>query len=116
VDRVIEEAHSGGRAAAGVEICLERLHQRNIERLYVNSDLEVSGLRDAEGRLYARPPVLPSGAGLVPEPRLIEKMVSQALEIGATVVPLEGDSARRLTLMGGVAARLRWREAGAVGR
>jgi hypothetical protein len=116
VERVLEDARSGGRAAAGIEICLERLHQGNIERFYVNSDLEASGFRDPNGRLYVHAPVVPAGSNLHLEDRLIEKMVSQALEIGAVVVPLEGDSARRLSLMGGVAARLRWREAGANGR
>ena len=110
VERVLEDARSGGRAAAGLEICLARLHQRNVERLFVNSDLEAPGFSGDDGRLYASAPVLAPGSSLRPEPRLIERMVSHALEIGAAVVPLEGEAARRLGIMGGVAARLRWRE------
>lgn len=110
VERVLDEARSGGRGAAGMEICLDRLYQGNIETLFVKSDLAAEGFQDETGRLYARAPVVPAGSPVRPQPRLVELMVQRALECGARVVPLEGESARRLGLMGGVAARLRWRE------
>ncbi len=114
VERVLDEARSGGRAAAGIEICLERLHQGNIETLFVMADLEVEGFRDEVGRLYARAPVPRTSEAVAREPRLVEQMVARALECGARVVPVEGEAGRRLALMGGVAARLRWREAASV--
>ncbi len=110
ISAVIDDARSGGRAATSVAACLDHLHQGRVDRLYVCSDLELSGYSDSSGRLSMHPSTELDGPPLRPEPRLVERMIVQAFESGASVVPIEGDSARRLSLLGGVAARLRWRE------
>ena len=112
VEDLLSDAHSGRRACAGLESCLNRLHERQVERLYVSGDLRVCGFRDGNGRLYARLPEHVDAGACVPEPLLTERMVASALTTGATVIPLEGESAEKMNLSGGVGARLRWRGAG----
>lgn len=112
VEQSIDDARSGRRAACGVEVCLEHLHERRVERLYVCGDLQMSGFSDGQGKLYMRAPKLGAGESVKPEPRLVERMIVQALESGASVVPVEGEPCRKLHLNGGVGARLRWKDAG----
>lgn len=112
VEQSIDDARSGKRAACGVEVCLDHLHERRVERLYVCGDLQMSGFSDAQGKLYLRPPKLGAGESVKPEPCLVERMIVQALESGASVVPVEGEPCRKLHLNGGVGARLRWKDAG----
>jgi len=107
VERLLDAAHSGGRASVGIEPCLASLQEGKVDRLYVVGDLHASGYRDRSGRIYLRRPL--SGDGIVEEPRLVERMVTLALGQGAQVIPLEGESARRLNLMGGMGAHLRWK-------
>lgn len=111
ITALIDEARSGGRAASSVAASLDHLHKGRVERLYVCSDLELSGYRDSSGRLYLHPPADAGTPSILPEPRLVERMIVQALESGALVIPVEGDSARKLALLGGVATRLRWKDA-----
>jgi hypothetical protein len=117
VEGLINEARSGGRACLGLSATLENLHQRRIERLLFCHDLQLSGFRGNDGRLFDRMTgvsLSDSGAGpVVPEPHLVERMVTSALESGAAVIPLEGEAARKLSLLGGVGGRLRYRGADA---
>jgi len=111
VEELINEARSGGRACLGVQATLDHLHQRRIERLVFCADLQMSGFRDGNGRLYERLTDTKVTGSIVPALHLIERMIADALESGATVVPLEGESSRKLSLLGGVGARLRWKGA-----
>jgi hypothetical protein len=111
ITALLNEARSGGRAASTVPESLDHLHKGRVEKLYVCSDLDLAGFRDPSGRLYLHPPSGVEVSAIVPEPRLVERMIVQALESGALVIPIEGDSARKLALLGGVATRLRWKDA-----
>lgn len=110
ITALIDEARSGGRAATGVASCLDHLHKGRVEKLYVCSNLDLSGFRDPTGRLSLHPPSGGEQPAFTPEPRLVERMVVQAIESGATVIPIEGESARKLLMLGGVAVRLRWKD------
>jgi peptide subunit release factor 1 (eRF1) len=110
ITALIDEARSGGRAATSVGTCLDHLHKGRVEKLYVCSDLDLSGYSDATGRLSLHPPSDAEQSLIQPESRLAERMIVQAIESGATVIPIEGESARKLSLLGGVAARLRWKD------
>ena len=112
VEDLLSDARSGRRACIGIDASLDRLNERQIERLYLRADLSLSGFRDGHGRLLTRSPQPPDGQPYVVEPRLVERMVVAALESGASVIPLEGESAGKLGLSGGVGARLRWRNGG----
>lgn len=114
ITALIDEARSGGRAATNVGACLDHLHKGRVEKLYVCANLDLSGYRDATGRLCLHPPSDTESLSLLPESRLVERMVVQAIESGAAVIPIEGESARKLSLLGGVGARLRWKDTAAV--
>jgi hypothetical protein len=111
ITALIDEARSGGRAATSVVACLDHLHKGRVEKLYVCSNLDLSGYSDASGRLSLHRPNDTEESLILPEPRLVERMIVQAIESGAAVIPIEGESARKLSLLGGVAARLRWKDA-----
>ncbi len=113
VNQLIDEATAAGRSRLGLAASLDHLNEKRVERLYFCRGLRASGFRDASGRLRLQPSE-PSGTGAtVPEPRLVNRMVVAALEAGAQVVPLEGESAHRLAGAGGCGVRLRWRGNGA---
>ena len=65
ITALIDEARSGGRAATSVATCLDHLHKGRVEKLYVCSDLDLSGYSDASGRLCLHPP---SETEAVPDP------------------------------------------------
>jgi hypothetical protein len=111
ITALIDESRSGGRAATSVVACLDHLHKGRVEKLYVCGNLELSGYSDASGRLCLHPPSDAEESPILPESRLVERMIVQAIESGASVIPVEGESARKLSLLGGVAARLRWKDA-----
>jgi hypothetical protein len=113
ITAIIDEERSGGRAATTVAACLDHLHKGRVEKLYVCSNLELSGYSDASGRLCLHPPSGAEESPIQTESRLVERMIVQAIESGAAVIPIEGESARKLALLGGVAARLRWKDAAA---
>jgi hypothetical protein len=111
VDGLVNDARSGGRAVLGVKSTLELLEQRRVDRLFFCSDLNLGGFADPQGRLFEFRAHAPGP--VTEEPHLLEQMISRALESGASVTPLTGEPARKLALLGGVGARLRWKGAGA---
>lgn len=108
-ERARDQALAGGQGALGLADVLGALAEGRVQHLVFDSAREVAGFRTEDGRLV--PPgdgESPSRSELVPEPRLVERMIERAFETSADVTPVEGDAAELLAPHEGVAAVLRW--------
>lgn len=105
---LVDMKASGGLVAIGVQEVLDLLNVNRVHRLYLCSDLELSGYRrpkDEILRLYEHPT---RQGEWVAEPNLVEETVAKAMLQSAEVVPFSGPASKRLREMGGMAAVLRY--------
>jgi len=106
VEETVDIARSGGRAAVEPGTCLRLLQEGRVSRLFFASDLVLRGARRRAGGLLLGSPSAEEDTE--DEPYLVERMVALAFQTGAHVTPVEGDAARRLKGLGGLAVRLRY--------
>jgi hypothetical protein len=109
-ERARDSALSGGSGAVGLADVLGALAEGRVHQLVVDPARAHEGVAAPDGRLF-QAGVVPAGIDpgtLRPEPLLLDRMVVQALETDAAVVPVTGDAAALLGDLEGVAATLRW--------
>jgi len=107
VGELINTVGSGGRALVGVQQSIDAMEQFRVEKLFFNSDLNISGYRDTNGT-YLVDVTEEEAEGLEVEPHIIERMIELAFESGAKIVPLEDKAAEKLGLEGGIGVLLRY--------
>ena len=96
--------------ACGLAPTLAALHEGRVAHLLLAADHTWTGRRAPDGTLTTETDV-PQGidpAGLVPEPRLDERMIELAIREGAAVSVLDAMAAAPLADNDGVGALLRW--------
>lgn len=104
-----ELALGGGHGAVGLSDVVGCLTEGRVQHLVFDETTEVDGYRTSDGRLV--PPgdgEAPSRAELIPEPRLVERMIERAFETSAEVTPVSGEAAELLAPHDGIGATLRW--------
>ncbi len=110
VESAISAALAGGAGALGLAETLNALARGRVAHLFFDNERDYVGLRAPDGTLAPAEAMAPSADPdeFVTEPRLVERMIEQALATDALVTPLEGEGAARLDEYDGVAALLRW--------
>jgi hypothetical protein len=100
----------GGHGAVGLAPVLEALNEARVANLLFDRGRDLVGAVAPDGRLAVpgSPPLGVEASALLDEPRLVERMIDQALATSAEVTPLSGPAAEALAEHGGVAAVLRW--------
>lgn len=99
IDRIKTAAYAEGRSSLGLQETLQALQEGRVEQLVYDARRDFSDLPTSD---------LPTVAG-EDDPRSVsERMVELALQSGATVTPVEGESAQALAEQDGVAALLRY--------
>lgn len=83
------------------------LNDGRVAHLVYDPEVRYVGSVDANGLLYAGEEA-PAGRQVTAEPRLTERLVERALEIGAWITPVEGAADGALTEVDGIGALLRW--------
>jgi len=107
VEALIAAALGRGKASIGVQEILDLLAEERVARLYVCSDLELTGYRLPDGRLRLNlAPGQEQGSAELPD--LAEAVAARALRLGVEVVPLVGSAAHLLRPHGGMGAELRY--------
>ena len=96
IERIKEAAYAEGRSSLGVQETLQALGEGRVEHLVYDS-----------GRDYPDVGFEAGGEGMDGLP-LIERVVQLALQTGAEITPVEGESAEPLAEQGGMAALLRY--------
>lgn len=107
VSELIDIANAGGRALTGVQESIDALEQYRVEKLFFNSDLDISGFMDTNNTLLVDLNDEES-EGLVVEPHVIERMIELAFEGNAKILPLDEEAAEKLKSHGGVGVILRY--------
>ena len=100
----------GGHGAVGLAAVLEALNEARVANLLFDRDGELTGALAPDGRLApaGAPPLGVEASELREEPRLVERMIDQAIATSAEVTPVFGPAAEVLREHDGVAAVLRW--------
>ncbi len=100
----------GGHGAVGLPAVLEALNEARVADLLFDRALEPVGAVAPDGRLGTvdAPPMGIDASELRDEPRLLERMIEQAIATSAEVTPVSGPAAEALAEHDGVAAVLRW--------
>jgi len=104
---LFEIVDSGGKAAVGVQKCIDALEQGRVDHFFFSSDLYVSGWRDTNGDLLVNLSEEES-EGLKPEPHIVERLVELSFESNAKITPLEGEASDMLKQRGGAGVILRY--------
>jgi hypothetical protein len=99
-----------GRAAVGLDDVLAALGEGRVSRLLLDVERRPRGAVAPDGRLAVSGERIPGvdPADLVDEPHLLDRMIGQALETGAELVPLTGPASAALAMHDGFGAELRW--------
>ncbi len=100
----------GGHGALGLQAVLEALNEARVANLLFDPAAQLQGAVAPDGRLATpdEPPLGVGQADLRPEPRILERMIDQAIATSADVTPVTGTAAEGLAEHDGVAAVLRW--------
>jgi hypothetical protein len=97
IERIKEAAYAEGRSSLGIQETLQALREGRVEHLVYDAGREYSNASLAS--------VGESGANELP---LIERMIEYAVSTGATITPVEDESAEFLEEQDGVASLLRY--------
>ena len=97
IERIKERAFAQGRSSLGIQETLQALREGRVDQLVYDA-----------GREYSYPDLGSMGVPGANELPLIERMIGYAFSTGATITPVEKESARLLDDQDGVAALLRY--------
>ncbi|MGV0778783.1 MSMEG_1130 family ribosome hibernation factor [Mycolicibacterium elephantis] len=104
----VRDAAGTKSGALGLSEVTGALNDGRVAHLVYDPEVRYVGSVDANGLLYAGAEA-PAGAQVTAEPRLTERLVERALEIGARITPVEGAAAGGvLAEADGIGALLRW--------
>lgn len=104
----VRDAAGSAAAGLGLSEVAAALNAGRVAHLVYDPKVRYVGTMGADGALYGGDEVGPDGHPGVPEPRLTERLVEQALKTRARVTPVEGAAEGALRDAAGVAALLRW--------
>ncbi|WP_241566787.1 MSMEG_1130 family ribosome hibernation factor [Mycolicibacterium elephantis] len=103
----VRDAAGTKSGALGLSEVTGALNDGRVAHLVYDPEVRYVGSVDTNGLLYAGEEA-PAGAQVTAEPRLTERLVERALEIGARITPVEGAAGGVLAEADGIGALLRW--------
>lgn len=104
----VRDAAATGTAALGLSEVAAALNAGRVAHLVYDPGVRYVGSVGADGSLYGGDEAAPGAQEVTAEPRLTERLVGRALEIGARITPVEDAAEAVLADAAGVGALLRW--------